>query len=152
MEDVSDARCFAGATISAAKRIEALKELEKPETKAILLDLRLGARGLNLVCANRMIFLAPTWNLDVQAQAIKRVHRIGQTKPTKIEILVTRGTFEEDISERASNHRTDAEEQLYSRAMIEVIIPTEPPLTLRTHRLFIQKTKEIGLFPFGLCL
>ena len=56
----------------------------------------------------------------MQAQAIKRVHRIGQTKPTKVEILVTRGTFEEDIAERSSALRTENEEKIYSRAMIEV--------------------------------
>jgi SNF2 family DNA or RNA helicase len=48
------------------------------------------------------------------------VHRIGQTKPTKVEILVTQGTFEEDIAERSSTTRSEQEEQLYSRAMIEV--------------------------------
>ena len=84
-----------------------------------------------------MIFISPVWNLDVQAQAIKvsplfcqfseshwltmeRVHRIGQTKPTKVEILVTRGTFEEGIAERSSAARTEKDEQLYSRALIEV--------------------------------
>ena len=63
--------CFAGTTVSSAERTRALQEFEKPETKVCLLDLRLGARGLNLVIANRMIFLSPVWNLDVQAQAIK---------------------------------------------------------------------------------
>lgn len=50
----------------------------------------------------------------------ERVHRIGQTKPTKVEILVTQGTFEEGIAERSSSNRTEKEEQTYSRAMIEV--------------------------------
>lgn len=82
--------------------------------------------------ANRMIFLSPVWNLDVQAQAIKvrttssdladleRIHRIGQTRPTKVEILVTKGTFEKEIANRNSSSRTDEAEKLYSRSMIEV--------------------------------
>lgn len=74
----------------------------------------------NLTSANRMIFLAPLWSLDIQAQAIKRVHRIGQTKPTHIEILAMRGTFEEDIVERAANLRSGGEEEMYTRAMIKV--------------------------------
>lgn len=74
----------------------------------------------NLVVANRMLFLSPVWNLDVLAQAVKRVHRIGQTRPTTIQILAIEGTFEEDIANRAANMRTDTEEKLYSRAMIEV--------------------------------
>lgn len=81
--------------------------------------------------ANRMIFLAPVWSLDVQAQAIKvgcncesanakRIHRIGQVRATHIDILVTEGTFEEDIVRRETNARSNEEEKRYSRALIEV--------------------------------
>ena len=118
--DLIDVRsCYIGGNVERAKRNAALKDFEKPETRVCLLDLKTGARGLNLVVANRMIFLGPVWNLDVQAQAIKRVHRIGQTRSTTIQILVTEGTFEEDIVNRASKLRSEQEEQLYSRAMIE---------------------------------
>ena len=80
-----------------------------------------------------MILLAPMWNLDTQAQAIKvrlqmigvnsdvqRIHRIGQTRPTKVEILVTQDTFEEEIARRASTTRTENEEKVYTRNLIEV--------------------------------
>lgn len=71
-----------------------------------------------------MIFLAPLWSLDVQAQAIKRVHRIGQTKPTHIETLVMEGTYEEDTVNRAASVRSDTEGDLYTREMIKVHWPS----------------------------
>ena len=37
-----------------------------------------------------------------------------------MQILVTEGTFEEDIAKRASTARSEDEEKVYSRAMIEV--------------------------------
>lgn len=74
----------------------------------------------NLTNANRMVFLSPVWSLDVQAQAIKRIHRIGQTRPTRIDILVTEGTFEEDIVRREKAARGSEDEKRYSRALIEV--------------------------------
>ena len=82
-----------------------------------------------------MILLAPMWNLDTQAQAIKvsdahispwfhpdiqRIHRIGQTRCTRVEILVTQDTFEEEIARRASTTRTENEEKVYTRNLIEV--------------------------------
>ncbi|WVQ80158.1 hypothetical protein IAT38_002263 [Cryptococcus sp. DSM 104549] len=111
---------YVGHSLDSRHRRAQLDRFERPDIKVCLLDLKLAARGLNnLVVANRMIFLAPVWSPDVQAQAIKRVHRIGQTKPTKVQILVTEGTFEEDIAKRSTRGRSGNEEQLYTRAMIE---------------------------------
>ncbi|WWC63468.1 uncharacterized protein I303_106071 [Kwoniella dejecticola CBS 10117] len=110
---------FVGSELFTRDRRKALDDFQKPEIKICLLDLKVGARGLNLVVANRVIFLRPIWSPDVQAQAIKRVHRIGQTKPTTIQILVTEGTFEEDIAKRSTRNRSQADEQLYSIAMIK---------------------------------
>ncbi|WWC90504.1 uncharacterized protein L201_005440 [Kwoniella dendrophila CBS 6074] len=118
--DLLDITCtFVGSESFTKDRRKALNDFQKPEIKVCLLDLKVGARGLNLVVANRVIFLRPIWNLDVQAQAIKRVHRIGQTRETKIQILVTEGTFEEDIAKRSTKNRSTDDEKLYTRAMIE---------------------------------
>ncbi|KIR27533.1 DNA supercoiling protein [Cryptococcus deuterogattii LA55] len=120
------ASTFVGHTLHAQNRRLALDYFEAPGVRVCLMDLKLAARGLhvwNLVSANRVIFLGPVWSLDVQAQAIKRVHRIGQTRPTLVQILVTEGTFEEDIARRSTISRSADEEQLYSRAMIEVGCP-----------------------------
>jgi len=105
-----------------AARNRALKEFAKPSMRVIFLELKFAARGLTLTLANRMIFLSPVWSLDVQAQAIKRIHRIGQTRPTHIDILVTQGTFEEDIVQREASMRSQLMEQSYSRALIEVSV------------------------------
>ncbi|GJD12175.1 Chromodomain-helicase-DNA-binding protein 6 [Galdieria sulphuraria] len=67
-----------------------------------LLCTRAGGQGINLTAADTVIIFDSDWNPqnDIQAQA--RCHRIGQEKDVKVYRLVTRGTYEEDMFERAS--------------------------------------------------
>ncbi|KAL7422461.1 hypothetical protein Q5752_003109 [Cryptotrichosporon argae] len=111
---------YVGASVSVAARRAALAAFAAPRTRVCMLELKFAARGLTLTRANRMLFLAPVWSADVEAQAVKRIHRIGQTRPTTIDILVTAGTFEEDIAARARGERSDDEEKRYERQLIEV--------------------------------
>ena len=53
--------------------------------------------GLNLTAADYVFLLDPWWNPAVEAQAIDRTHRIGQTKQVFACRLIARETVEEKV-------------------------------------------------------
>merc|ERR1711871_1134089 len=63
----------------------------------ILMSLKTGGEGLNLQVANHVFVLEPWWNPAVEAQAIQRAHRIGQTKPVRAVRFITKETIEEKM-------------------------------------------------------
>lgn len=90
--------------IKEALRSEYLRTFETGEhIRVLLMDLRLGSHGLHLASVTRVFFVNPVWDETVEAQAIKRAHRTGQTKPVYIETLVLRGTLEDQMLRRRKN-------------------------------------------------
>lgn len=74
---------------------------ENPRIRVLIMDVRCGAEGLNVNKASRVYFINPCCRPNVEAQAIKRSHRIGQTRPVHVETLVLTGTIEEAMFKRA---------------------------------------------------
>jgi superfamily II DNA or RNA helicase len=70
-----------------------------PDCRLFLVSLRAGGLGLNLTAADYVFLLDPWWNPAVEAQAIDRSHRIGQTRQVFAYRLIARGTIEEKILE-----------------------------------------------------
>jgi hypothetical protein len=64
-----------------------------------LLSLRAAGTGLNLTSASYVVLYDPWWNPAVEAQAIDRSHRIGQTQTVIAYRLIAPGTVEEKIWE-----------------------------------------------------
>ena len=71
---------------------------EESDTHVFLLCTRAGGLGINLTAADTVIIYDSDWNPqnDIQAQA--RCHRIGQEKKVKIYRLITRNTYERQVS------------------------------------------------------
>jgi superfamily II DNA or RNA helicase len=70
-----------------------------------LISLKAGGVGLNLTAAEYVFLLDPWWNPAVEAQAIDRTHRIGQTKPVFAYRIVATDTVEEKILELQKTKR-----------------------------------------------
>jgi SNF2 domain-containing protein/helicase-like protein/SNF2 helicase associated protein len=67
------------------------------ECKLFLISLKAGGLGLNLTAAEYVFLLDPWWNPAVEAQAIDRAHRIGQSRHVFAYRLIARDTVEEKV-------------------------------------------------------
>jgi SNF2 family DNA or RNA helicase len=63
----------------------------------LIMDLKLASHGLTIIAATRVFFINPVWNQSIEAQAIKRSHRIGQMNEVFVETLILEGTLEEKM-------------------------------------------------------
>jgi SNF2 family DNA or RNA helicase len=76
-----------------------------PNAKLFLISLKAGGLGLNLHAAEYVYLLDPWWNPAVEAQAIDRAHRIGQTRKVFAYRLIARDTVEEKVLELQKSKR-----------------------------------------------
>ena len=84
-----------GRTRNRAERVERFQN--DPTCPIFLISLKAGGLGLNLTAAEYVYLLDPWWNPAVEAQAIDRSHRIGQTQHVFAYRLICRDTVEEKI-------------------------------------------------------
>jgi len=92
-----------GSTLDRQGPVEEFQTCAGPAV--MLVSLRAGGTGITLHAADYVFLLDPWWNPAVEAQAIDRVHRIGQEKTVFVYRLVTGGTVEERIQELKEQKR-----------------------------------------------
>jgi SNF2 family DNA or RNA helicase len=81
-------------------RQEVVNSFQNDQNASVfLLSLRAAGTGLNLTTASYVVLYDPWWNPAVEAQAIDRSHRIGQTRTVNAYRLIAPGTVEEKIWE-----------------------------------------------------
>ena len=81
--------------ISAKKGVEKFRK--DASIECFLLDAKSDSSGLNLVNATHVFLCEPLINTALELQAIARVHRIGQQRPTAVYQYLINGTVEEAI-------------------------------------------------------
>ncbi|KAF2659723.1 hypothetical protein K491DRAFT_622596 [Lophiostoma macrostomum CBS 122681] len=85
-------------TMSQKARAAVLTEFtNSAKPYVLLLSLRAGGVGLNLTCAKRVFMMDPWWSFAVEAQAIDRVHRMGQDGEVRVVRFVVAGSIEEKM-------------------------------------------------------
>ncbi|KAI0969357.1 DNA repair protein rad-5 [Xylaria arbuscula] len=83
-------------TINQKTRATILKEFAECDKFTILLiSLRAGGVGLNLTQAKRVFMMDPWWSFAIEAQAIDRVHRMGQDAEVKVYRFICKDSVEE---------------------------------------------------------
>jgi SNF2 family DNA or RNA helicase len=79
------------------KRADVISDFRNGGAPVFLISLKAGGFGLNLTEADYCILLDPWWNPATEAQAVDRIHRIGQTRRVMVYRLVANDTIEEKV-------------------------------------------------------
>jgi superfamily II DNA or RNA helicase len=80
-----------------------------PDCGVFLVSLKAGGVGLNLTAAEYVFILDPWWNPAVEAQAVDRAHRIGQSNRVFVYRLLAKDTVEEKVAALQESKRGLAE-------------------------------------------
>jgi len=121
-----------GSTNRVQRQID-IKQFNAKDSRisVFLCSTRAGGLGITLTSADTVVLYDSDFNPQVDLQAMDRVHRIGQTKPVVVYRLVTHGTVEERIVQRARDKiylmqatmKAGAEEQNNPRAEEQQSMP-----------------------------
>ncbi|MCC7044532.1 MAG: DEAD/DEAH box helicase, partial [Acidobacteria bacterium] len=104
-----------GRTRNREERVERFQA--DPDVPLFLISLKAGGLGLNLTSAAYVFLLDPWWNPAVEAQAIDRAHRIGQTREVFAYRLIAQDTVEEKVLELQQSKRDLADAVLAADAV-----------------------------------
>jgi superfamily II DNA or RNA helicase len=112
-----------GRTRDRAARVQRFQN--DPSCPLFLISLKAGGLGLNLTAAEYVFLLDPWWNPAVEAQAIDRAHRIGQSRHVFAYRLIARDTVEEKVAELQTSKRALADAILQADAALIRSLDTE---------------------------
>ena len=137
-------------TLSLARQNAYITTFNTTETfRVLLMNVYQAAHGLHIASASRVFFVNPVWQPNVEAQAIKRAHRIGQMRPVFVETLVLQGTLEDQMLMRrkgmtAQEHQK-AEKSLLDDDTMSTIIKNARflPLEEEQRRDFVRQVARL---------
>lgn len=72
---------------------------DDPSIHVILVSITAGGLGLNLTAANKVYVMEPQYNPAAEAQAVDRVHRLGQKREVETVRYIMNDSFEEKMLE-----------------------------------------------------
>ncbi|KAI9040111.1 P-loop containing nucleoside triphosphate hydrolase protein [Aspergillus affinis] len=98
-------RRYDGSMKPADRNSAVLDFTDNPDCRIMLVSLKAGNAGLNLVAASQVIIFDPFWNPYIEEQAIDRAHRIGQLREVHVHRILVEKTVEDRILELQDKKR-----------------------------------------------
>jgi len=113
-------------TIDPKDRDMKVAKFQQPDSKyfCLCLSVQVGGTGLTITNADRVILVDPAWNPSVDAQAIDRVHRIGQTREVVVYRLIGGGAIEDKMFRL----------QVFKRSLSKVYMEQEQQVRFFSHK------------------
>lgn len=90
-------RRYDGSMKPAERNSAVIDFTDNPDCKIMLVSLKAGNSGLNLVAASQVVIFDPFWNPYIEEQAIDRAHRIGQMREVHVHRVLVQNTVEDRI-------------------------------------------------------
>lgn len=87
--------------------------------RVLLMSLRTDNSGLTLTTATHVFLAEPSLSRAIEAQAIARVHRIGQMKPSFVHKFIMHATVEEKIVEMQTQEEQAALVALANKSLLD---------------------------------
>jgi len=113
LEEEQWGHCRLDGKMTSNNRSKSIHRLNTdPSCWVMLISLKAGGVGLNLVAANHVFMMDIWWNPAIEDQAMDRVHRIGQTKTVTMHRIVVDDTVEQRVLELQEKKRGIAEKAL----------------------------------------
>jgi len=113
-------------TIDPKERDLKLKKFHQPDSRyfAICLSKQVGGVGLTITGADRVILVDPAWNPAMDAQAVDRVHRLGQERDVVVYRLIGAGAIEDKMFRL----------QVYKRGIAQTALEQEQQIRFFTRK------------------
>ncbi len=128
--------CISGG-VSGEDRFAMIDDFSKREGHAILsAQITAAGQGLNLQAASVVILLEPQYTPTIEAQAIARAHRMGQTQRVIVHRLLAADTVDQRLVEILSE-----KESLFDAYARESVAKDENPEAIEAH--LVKKILEI---------
>eukprot|EP00930_Biecheleria_cincta_P005041 TRINITY_DN10596_c0_g1_i1.p1 TRINITY_DN10596_c0_g1~~TRINITY_DN10596_c0_g1_i1.p1 ORF type:complete len:983 (-),score=258.61 TRINITY_DN10596_c0_g1_i1:183-3050(-) len=107
-----------------------LNKFQQADSKyfALCMSVQVGGTGLTVTGADRVILVDPAWNPSADAQAIDRVHRIGQTRNVVVYRLIASGAIEDKMFRL----------QIFKRGLSKTFMEHEQQVRFFTHKQLKQ--------------
>lgn len=78
-------------------KVRDLDNFEKYDDSITFINYASGSSGLNLQKANKIVYFSPNLSCENYMQSLKRVHRLGQTRPCFYYRMITKNSIETKI-------------------------------------------------------